>query len=142
MLVSEILNKKSSSVFTMSPNDSVEDAIGMFKEKKIGAVTICDARGLLVGILTERDVLHSQAEIGAETFKLVIEEIMSQVYICKPDEDIKSVMRLMTSKRVRHVPVVIDGKLIGMVSIGDIVKNQLDEAQLEIDTMRDFARAH
>ncbi len=142
MLVSEILNKKSSSVFTMSPNDSVEDAIGMFKEKKIGAVTICDTRGKLVGILTERDVLHSQAEIGAETFKLKIEEIMSQVYICKPDEDIKSVMRLMTIKRVRHVPVVIDGKLIGMVSIGDIVKNQLDEAQLEIDTMRDFVRTH
>ena len=142
MLVSEILNKKSSSVSTMSPNDSVEDAIGMFKEKKIGAVTICDTRGKLVGILTERDVLHSQAEIGAETFKLEIEEIMSRVHICKPDDDIKSVMRLMTFKHVRHVPVVVDGELIGMVSIGDIVKNQLDEAQLEIDTLRNFARTH
>ena len=84
MLVSEILNKKSGSVITMSPIDSVEDAIGMFKEKKIGAVSICDTRGKLVDILTEPDVLHSQAEIGTETFKLEIEKIMSRVYICKP----------------------------------------------------------
>ncbi len=84
MLVSEILNKKSGSVITMSPIDSVEDAIGMFKEKKIGAVSICDTRGELVDILTEPDVLHSQAEIGTETFKLEIEKIMSRVYICKP----------------------------------------------------------
>lgn len=142
MLISEILHKKSRSVFTMSPNDSVEDAIGMFKEKKIGAITICNMRGALVGILTERDVLHSQAEIGAETFKLKIEEIMSLVHICKPDDNVKSVLRQMTFNYVRHVPAVVDGKLIGMISIGDIVKNQLDEAQLEINTLRDFVRSH
>lgn len=140
MLVSEVLNKKSSSVFTMSPGVSVAEAIGKFKEKKIGAIVICGPLGKLVGIVTERDILHSQASIGAATLELNVEEIMSPVQTCKPDDNVKSVLHLMTYKRVRHVPVVVDGKLKGMISIGDIVKNQLDEAQLEIDTLRDFAR--
>ena len=67
---------------------------------------------------------------------------MSQAHTCKMDDNIRSVLRQMTFKHVRYVPVVDGGELKGMVSIGDIVKNQLDEAQLEIDTMRDFARTH
>ena len=142
MLVSEVLKKKSSSVFTLSPDISVAEAIGMFREKKIGAIMICGPSGKLVGIVTERDVLHSLASIGAATLELNVEEIISPVQTCKPDDNVKSVLHLMTYKRVRHVPVVVGGKLKGMISIGDIVKNQLDEAQLEIDTMRDFVRTH
>lgn len=124
----------------MLPHVSVGKAVGMFKERKIGALMVREASGKIVGILTERDVLHSEATIGAAALELRIEEIMSQVQICKPDDDIKSVMRLMTVKHVRHVPVVVEGELKGMISIGDIIKNQLDEAQLEIDTMRDYMR--
>ncbi len=79
---------------------------------------------------------------GAATLNQKVEEIMSRAHTCKMDDDVRSVMRQMTFKHVRHVPVVDGGDLKGMVSIGDIVKNQLDEAQLEIDTMRDFMRAH
>ena len=79
---------------------------------------------------------------GATTLNQKVEEIMSQAHTCKMDDDVRSVMRQMTFKRVRHVPVVEGGVLKGMVSIGDIVKNQLDEAQLEIGIMRDFAPAY
>ena len=126
----------------MNPRDDVETAIRVFKEKKIGAILVCGPTGNLVGIVTERDVLHGMATHGAATLKQKVEEIMSQVHTCKMDDNVRSVMRLMTNRHVRHVPVMDGGKLKGMVSIGDIVKNQLDEAQLEIDTMRDFARIH
>ena len=142
MLVSEILRKKSGTPITMNPDDSVETAIRMFKEMKIGAIMVCGSSGDLLGIVTERDVLHPMATQGASTLNQKVEEIMSQVHTCKMDDNISSVMRQMTYKHVRHVPVMDGGELKGMVSIGDIVKNQLDEAQLEIDTMRDFARTH
>ena len=142
MLVSEILQKKSGSAITMNPNEGVETAIRMFKEKKIGAILVCGPTGDLVGIITERDVLHGMAAHGATTLNQKVEEIMSHAYTCKMDDNVRSVMHKMTFKHVRHVPVVDGGELKGMVSIGDIVKNQLDEAQLEIDTMRDFARTH
>ena len=142
MLVSEIMRKKGGSAITMKPQDGVETAIRMFKEKKIGAILVCGPTEDLVGIVTERDVLHAMVTHGAATLNQEVEEIMSQAHACKMDDNVRSVMRLMTFKHVRHVPVVDGGELKGMVSIGDIVKNQLDEAQLEIDTMRDFARTH
>jgi len=126
----------------MNPHVSAETAIRMFKEKKIGAIIACGPRGDRVGIVTERDVLHGMVTHGAATLSQKVEEIMSQAHTCKMDDNVRSVMHQMTSKHVRHVPVVDGGELKGMVSIGDIVKNLLDEAQLEIDTMRDFARTH
>jgi len=143
MRVSEILGKKkNSAAFTMNPHQRVETAIRMFKEKKIGAIMICGPAGDLAGIVTERDVLHDMATHGAATLNRNVEEIMSEAHTCKMDDNVSRVMHLMTHERVRHVPVVEGGKLKGMVSIGDIVKNQLDEARLEIDTLRDFARGH
>ena len=142
MLVSEILRKKSGSAITMNPHDSVETAIRMFKEMKIGAIMVCGPTGDLVGIVTERDVLHRMATHGAATLNQKVEEIMSQAHTCKMDDNVRSVMHQMTFKHVRHVPVVDGGELKGMVSVGDIIRNQLDEAQLEIDTIRDFVRAH
>jgi len=142
MLVSEILRKKTGSVITLYPHDSVETAIRMFKEMKIGAIVVCGPGGDLVGIVTERDVLHAMATHGAATLDQKVEEVVSQVYTCKMDDNVGSVLQQMTVEHVRHVPVVEGGKLMGMVSIGDIVKNQLDEAQLEINTLRDFAHTH
>ena len=136
MIVSEILRKKSGSTITMTPHDSVETAIRMFKEKKIGAILVCGPTGDLVGIVTERDVLHGMVTHGTATLNQKVEEIMSRAHTCKMDDNVRSVMRQMTNKRVRHVPVVDGGELKGMVSSGDIVKNQLEEAQVEINTMR------
>jgi CBS domain-containing protein len=79
---------------------------------------------------------------GAETLNQKVEEIMSRAHTCKMDDKIRSVMRQMVLEHVRHITVVEDGELKGIISSRDLVKNQLDETQLEIDTMRDFVRAH
>jgi CBS domain-containing protein len=142
MLVSEILRKKSGGVISMTPGKSVNAAIQIFKEKKIGAIMVCGPAGDLLGIVTERDVLHSMAEHGAATLEMKAEEVMSHAHTCKLDDNVNDVMRQMTFKHVRHIPVIHGGRLNGLVSIGDIVKNQLDEAQMEINVMRDFARSH
>jgi CBS domain-containing protein len=142
MLVSELLKKKHRSVVTAYPSTTVKDAVGLFKKRRIGAIIICMPDGRIIVIVTERDVLHSEAEIGAATMELKVEEIMSHVYIYKPDDTLKSAMRLMAFKHVRHVPVVVDGELKGVISIGDIIRGQLDGAQPEVDVLRDYARGH
>ncbi len=142
MHVSETLRRKSGFAITMKPHESVEKAVHMFMEKKIGAIMVCGPTGDLLGIVTERDVLHNMAVHGAAVLDKDAEEVMSRAYTCKMDDNVSDVMRRMTLKHVRHLPVVDDGNLKGLISIGDIIKNQLNETQLEIDTMRDFARAH
>jgi signal-transduction protein with cAMP-binding, CBS, and nucleotidyltransferase domain len=129
MLVSEILRQKKNTATTIiNPNGSVEFVIRKFKEKKIGAIMVCGPTGDLLGVVTERDVLHCIAIHGAKAFKKRVEDIMSAAYICKLDDEVREVMRVMCFKYVRHLPVVEDGGLKGLVSIGDIVKSQLDEA--------------
>jgi CBS domain-containing protein len=143
MRVSEILHLKDGPAITISPDETVETAVHMFKDKKIGAVMVCDpVTEKLLGIVSERDVLHGISENGIETLGHKLSEIMSNVYTCKPDDLAKEVLRQMTFKHIRHFPVVEDGALKGIVSIGDILKNQLNEDELEIDIMRDYARAH
>ena len=93
MLVSEILRKKSGSTITMNPLDSVETAIRMFKEKKIGAILVGGPTGDLVGIVTERDVLHGMVTHGTATLNQKVEEIMSRDHTCKMDDNVRSVMR-------------------------------------------------
>jgi CBS domain-containing protein len=126
----------------MNPHEHVETAIRLFMEKKIGAIMVCGPAGDLVGIITERDVLHDMATRGAETLNQNVEMIMSKAHTCKMDDKIRSVMQQMIHEHVRHITVVDGGELKGMISSRDLVKNQLDETQLEIDTMRDYARAH
>ncbi len=93
MLVSEIMRKKGGSAITMKPQDGVETAIRMFKEKKIGAILVCGPTEDLVGIVTERDVLHAMVTHGAATLNQEVEEIMSQAHTCKMDDNVRSVMR-------------------------------------------------
>ncbi len=141
MYVSEILNKKGSGVFTLRPEIGVERAIGLFMERKVGSFPICDASGKILGILTERDILHGAARHGPAVFELKVEDLMSRkVHTCTPDDDVKRVMAIMTNERVRHVPVVVRGELKGMISIGDIIKNRLEAAELEVSVLRDYAR--
>ena len=141
MRISEILNKKGSRVITIDPKASVKDAVGLFRERKIGAVPVCTPGGETIGLLTERDVLHGIAAHGAVVLDMRVEELMTRdVYTCTPDDGYRHVMRLMIDMRVRHVLVVVDNQLKGIVSVGDMMRNRLDESQLEIDVMRDYTR--
>ena len=159
MHISEILKKKGSNVFTVRPKDRIGDAVRLFRERKIGAVPVVDPNtesgGLLaepdilraksaarpIGLLTERDVLHAIADHGPEILDQPVEKLMKhEVVTCKPDDGYHFVMRLMIDKHVRHVLVVAGGQIKGIVSVGDMMRNRLDESQLEIDVMREYTR--
>ncbi len=141
MHVSEILKHKGSDVVTKGPGDTVLDIAKLLSAKHIGAVLIRDDGGSVVGIISERDIIHAIAVNGERALKMPVRDVMTrEVISCTTDDIITGVMKTMTTRRVRHVPVIEDGDLRGMVSIGDIVKNRLDETELEARVLRDYAR--
>ena len=142
MLVSYILEHKGRDVVTTTPGTSLIRVAQLFVTAHIGAAVVVDDGGTIVGLVSERDMAHHIARAEDDALGATAGDIMSTpVVTCKPDDDIKSVMELMTRRRVRHLPVVAYGALAGLVSIGDVVKHCLDESALEINVMRDAARA-
>lgn len=143
MKVSEILNSKVGDVITIRPNAILAGAIGQLVANKIGSMPVCEPDGTIVGLLTERDILHGLAAHGTSIMVMRVDELMSKkVYRCTPDDTLKHIMGVMTEKHVRHLLVMVDNRLADIVSIGDVVKCQLEESQLEVDVLRDYARSH
>ena len=141
MHVSEILKHKGSDVITKGPGDTVLEIARLLSAKHIGAIVIRNDRGAVVGIISERDIIHAIAVNGERALEMPVRDVMTrEVISCTSDDIITGVMKTMTIRRVRHVPVIEDGNLKGMVSIGDIVKNRLDETELEARVLRDYAR--
>lgn len=135
MLVSDILKAKGSEVVAVSPSLPVSDAAKLLAEKRIGSVLVLNGQKI-AGILSERDIVRTLAAEGASCLDSPVSRLMtSRVVTCRPDQSISEVMELMTSGRFRHVPVVADGRLVGMISIGDVVKWRLEEAQEEVRQM-------
>ncbi len=142
MHVSDILKNKGSDVVTKGPGDTVLAIARLLSANRIGAVVIRDGRGAVVGIISERDIIHAVAVNGARALEMPVRDVMTRdVISCTTDDIITGVMKTMTTRRVRHVPVIEDGDLKGMVSIGDIVKNRLDETELEARVLRDYVLA-
>ena len=143
MIVSEILKKKGRNAVTTYPTLTIRDAISLFMERKVGAVLVCAPSGKILGLLTERDVLHGIAEYGPEALDMKVETVMTRkIHTCTPSDQLSYVMALMMQNLVRHIPVVDNGELKGIISAMDTIRNRLDEAQLEVDTLRDYARLH
>ena len=141
MHVSEILKHKGSDVITKGPGDTVLEIARLLSAKHIGAIVIRNDRGAVVGIISERDIINAVAVNGERALDMLARDVMTRAVIsCTTDDIITGVMKTMTIRRVRHVPVIEDGNLKGMVSIGDIVKNRLDETELEARVLRDYAR--
>lgn len=139
MLVRSLLKGKGSEVFTVGPDISVLDAARELNEKRIGAVLVCDGRGAIVGVLSERDIVRSLAEKGEAALKGTVGDLMTRdVKTCGPEDSIDRIMGLMTGRRFRHVPVIDGGKLVGIVSIGDVVKQKIAEAELEAQSLKDY----
>lgn len=132
MLVSDILKTKGSAVVAVPPTMAVSDAAKLLAEKRIGSVLVLD-KEKIAGILSERDIVRTLAAEGASCLDGPVARLMTaKVVTCRPDQSISDVMELMTTGRFRHVPVVEDGHLAGMISIGDVVKWRLEEAQEEV----------
>ncbi len=142
MHVSEILKNKGTDVVTKRPGDSLLSIARLLSAKGIGAIVIRDERGAVVGIISERDIINAVAINGERALEMPVSDVMTRdVISCTTDDTITGVMKTMTTRRVRHVPVIEDGDLKGMVSIGDVVKHRLDESELEARVLRDYVRA-
>ena len=139
MMVEEILKAKGSDIVTMPQNASVAEAARLLKEKRIGAVVISDDGARVLGILSERDIVHALVEFAAAALEMRVSELMTKdVVTCAPEDRIAGLMARMSERRIRHLPVIKDGVLDGMVSIGDVVKSRIDEVESEASAMRDF----
>ena len=142
MNVDAILKEKGRRVITMRPNSPLATVIGRMKLEHIGAVILSDDGETIDGILSERDIVRGLANHGGEVAEHSVTELMTRdVRSCGPDDTIADLMAIMTTHRIRHLPVLEDGKLVGIVSIGDAVKYRLDEAKLEVDSLRDYVLA-
>jgi CBS domain-containing protein len=140
MIVKAILKHKSSNeVATTTAGQSVAQAAIALHERKIGALVVIDADERIIGILSERDIVRGMALHGGKSEKLKVQDLMtSAVLVCGPDDSLDTLMGIMTNKRVRHLPVVENEKLIGIITIGDVVKSRLEEATMQVDSLRDY----
>jgi len=140
MRISNVIRRKGDLVVTVRSSDTVEHLIAILDEHRIGAVVVSDDDGATVaGIVSERDVVTRLHRAGADVLNQRVSQIMStDVVTCTPDDGIEDLARTMTERRVRHIPVVVDGRLQAIVSIGDIVKHRLSELQSERDQLRDY----
>lgn len=138
MNVAAILRKKGTRVVTVPETMPILEAVCRMTYDRIGALVVCKDGRNIQGIVTERDVLHALAGNGAELMTMKVEDIMTRhVESCTPQDDVKHVMSLMAQHRFRHMPVVGDNGLCGMISVADIVKQRLEEGEPESDVARE-----
>ena len=139
MTVNIILASKGREVVTIAPSASLASAVRLLAEKHIGAVLILGADRRVVGILSERDVVCALAERGAGALEEPVSQTMTRkVSTCNENESVFNIMERMTDGKSRHVPVVDQGQLVGIVSIGDVVKHRLNEMERESTAMHDY----
>jgi CBS domain-containing protein len=129
MRIADVLRNKGTSVATITPETSVAGLLTELTVHNIGAMVVVSPDGL-VGIVSERDVVRKLHELGPDILRRPVSDIMTTlVATCGPNDSVDSLSALMTEKRVRHIPVVVDGRLAGIVSIGDVVKTRLEELE-------------
>lgn len=143
MSISALLARKGNQVSTIRSTERVAEAVRQLYENRIGALVVVDRRGRLAGMFSERDVIRALAEAGAAALDFEVHELMTpEVTTCTPDDRIDKVMAIMSVHRIRHLPVMDGGRLVGLVSIGDLVKHRLDEKEIEANVLLDIARLH
>lgn len=142
MLVAQILKDKGDIVFTASPTDTVGAAAALLHSRKVGAMVVLDADQSVVGILSERDVVRMIAEAGAGALDRPISAAMTvDVLFAEPGEAVDVLLSRMTDRRVRHLPVCKNGRLLGIVSIGDLVKTKIAEIEAEANGLKAYISA-
>ncbi len=143
MRVDDILKVKGRNVSTATPDAAVIRIVERMRLERIGSFVVSDDGRRIQGVITERDIISAIARHGADALALRARDVMTRsVRTCSPDDRVHDVMVEMTSRRVRHVPVVEQGQLCGIVSIGDVVKSCLEDADLEIRVLRDAYLGH
>jgi CBS domain-containing protein len=142
MYVKDILLHKGNDVFTVDPDATVQDLTKSLTVHRIGAAVVVDGEGAVVGVVSERDVIRGVADHGDTCLTQAVRDLMTtSVITCEPDTPIQDVMGLMTEHRIRHVPVIEDDALVGLVSIGDVVRDRIAEAEREAAQLRQYITA-
>src|SRR5262245_47333923 len=139
MNVVSILRQKGRAVTTASPGATLLEVANKLAAKRIGAIVVIGARGEVAGIVSERDIIRALAANGAQCLAGPVSETMTkQVVTCQETDTLNELMAMMTERRFRHLPVVTDGALVGIVSIGDVVKHHVAEVEMEATAMREY----
>ncbi len=139
MNVSTILKNKGFDVITCQPDARLSEIVNMLNRHKIGSVVIVDGDDMVCGIVSERDVVGALAEKGGAVLDQPVADCMTkEVFTCTGEDTLEKLMSEMTMHRFRHLPVVEGGRLVGLVSIGDVVKQRIAEAEMEAAAMRDY----
>jgi CBS domain-containing protein len=137
--IADLLRHKGSDVATVPPGISVAGLLEDLDRHNIGAMVVCDEAGTVVGIVSERDVVRKLHERGAELLNAPVSEIMTtSVVTCEPTETVDSLASIMTERRIRHMPVVSDGRLLGIVSIGDVVKSRIQQLESDREQLESY----
>jgi CBS domain-containing protein len=139
MRISDVLRVKGTQVVTVTPDTKVRRLLAILAEHRIGAVVVSGDGTSVDGIASERDIVRALAKRGAAVMSEPVTDIYTAaVHTVTPDTPLEDVMRMMTERRIRHAPVVVEGGLRGIVSIGDVVKNRIDELETERTTLTDY----
>jgi CBS domain-containing protein len=125
---------------TITPEKTVQEAIKILNDHNIGALPVCNAKGELAGIITERDILRLLGKPDyARALQQTVEVVMTRnLIICVLDDSVENAMHVMTNNRIRHLPIIEERRLVGILSIGDVVKAKLDDASTEVRFLRDY----
>lgn len=143
MFIHEILDGKTREIKTVAPSEALEYCAAHMKLDDVGALVVCENGRHLRGIIAERDIVRALVDHGARALRMCASDVMDRHPItCRRSDSIASVGRRMTQARVRHVPVLEHGAIVGIVSLGDIVKVRFEEMELESGVLRDMAGAH
>jgi CBS domain-containing protein len=139
MTIAAILKHKGNAVITIEPTATVPEIARNLAEHRIGAVLVMDKADQVLGIVSERDIVRSVATNGARTLEMTAGQLMTRaVHLAHPDMTVEEAMRKMTIGRIRHLPVMHDNRIVGMVSIGDVVKSRIMRADAEVDSLRAY----
>lgn len=139
MRVKTILASKGDHVVKIGSNDTIRTTLLRLKTHNFGALVVSDDGSSVAGIISERDLVRAMVDHGADLMEMTVGELMTRdVQTCTPDDDIEDVMDTMTHGRFRHMPVTVDGRLVGVVSIGDLVKHRMRELVDETKALREY----
>jgi CBS domain-containing protein len=140
--VSSVLKHKGHDVVTVAPQQTVAWVVKVLAQNRIGAVPVINEEGQLIGIISERDIIRGMSEYADAVLTLPAEQLMTRdVKTCSSEDQLVDLMEVMTLQRIRHLPVIQNGALHGIVSIGDVVKQRLEEVQSEAEELRRYIRS-
>lgn len=142
MLIVSILKDKGDKVYSLSGQATLEEAAKELNARRVGAIVVLDGDGALAGVLSERDIVREIAKSGPAALSSKVSEAMTKAVItATPDETVDVGMARMTDRRIRHLPVIAGGKLVGIISIGDLVKRKIEEAEAHAEAMKSYIAA-